>query len=61
LAGTKRPSFLKSQKEQKRKAKALEKREVRANKRARAGEPQPEGAPQEEEFEVLDGPVIIEE
>ncbi len=60
MAGTKRPSFLKSQKEQKRKAKAQEKREARANKRARAGEEQPGGAPQEE-FEVLDGPVNIED
>ena len=42
MAGTKRPSFLKSQKEQKRKAKAQEKREARQNKRARAAEP---GAP----------------
>ncbi|HEY6193547.1 MAG TPA: hypothetical protein VI504_00755 [Candidatus Eisenbacteria bacterium] len=38
MAGTKRPSFLKSQKEQKRKAKAQEKREARQNKRARAAE-----------------------
>lgn len=38
MGGTKRPSFLKSQKEQKRKAKAQEKREARQNKRARAAE-----------------------
>ena len=38
MAGTKRPSFLKSQKEQKRKQKAQEKREARQNKRARAAE-----------------------
>ena len=38
MAGTKRPSFLKSQKEQKRKMKAQEKREARQNKRARAAE-----------------------
>src|SRR5216683_1515050 len=47
MAGTKRPSFLKSQKEQKRKAKAQEKREARQNKRARAAEaarPEPEAA-----------------
>jgi len=60
LAGTKRPSFLKSQKEQKRKAKAQEKREARATKRARAGEGQPNEAPQDE-FEVLDGPVNNED
>ena len=45
MAGTKRPSFLKSQKEQKRKAKAQEKREARQNKRARAGEPGAPGEP----------------
>ena len=44
MAGTKRPSFLKSQKEQKRKAKAQEKREARMNKRARAAEGPPSEA-----------------
>ena len=48
MAGTKRPSFLKSQKEQKRKMKAQEKREARANKRARAAENPGQGAPIEE-------------
>lgn len=45
MAGTKRPSFLKSQKEQKRKAKAQEKREARQNKRARAAEAAAAGEP----------------
>ena len=45
MAGTKRPSFLKSQKEQKRKAKAQEKREARQNKRARAAETETPGEP----------------
>lgn len=45
MAGTKRPSFLKSQKEQKRKAKAQEKREARQNKRARAAESPAPGEP----------------
>jgi len=49
LAGTKRPSFLKSQKEQKRKQKAQEKREARLAKRSRAAEsaqnPEPGAAP----------------
>ena len=45
MAGTKRPSFLKSQKEQKRKAKAQEKREARQNKRARAAEAAAAGGP----------------
>ncbi len=48
MAGTKRPSFLKSQKEQKRKMKAQEKREAKANKRARAAENPGQGAPIEE-------------
>lgn len=45
MAGTKRPSFLKSQKEQKRKAKAQEKREARQNKRARAADAAATGEP----------------
>jgi hypothetical protein len=45
MAGTKRPSFLKSQKEQKRKAKAQEKREARQNKRTRAAESATAGGP----------------
>ena len=45
MAGTKRPSFLKSQKEQKRKMKAQEKREARQNKRARAAEAGAQGEP----------------
>ena len=48
MAGTKRPSFLKSQKEQKRKAKAQEKREARQNKRARAAEAAAPGVPPSE-------------
>ena len=53
MAGTKRPSFLKSQKEQKRKAKAQEKREARATKRARAAE-SPGGGEPGSEFGTLE-------
>ena len=59
MAGTKRPSFLKSQKEQKRKAKALEKREARQNKRARAAEAahlEPEAAVGAAEPQAVPGP-----
>jgi hypothetical protein len=38
LAGTKRPSFLKSQKERQRQQRAQEKREARQGKRARIAE-----------------------
>lgn len=51
MAGNKRPSFLKSQKEQKRKAKAQEKRAARAERRARANEPKGPDEP------VLEGDV----
>ena len=54
VAGVQRPSFLKRQKEQKRAAKAEQKREAkRLNKLAKAAGTAP--AP-EEEFELLDGP-----
>lgn len=53
MAGTKRPSFLKSQKEQKRKLKAQEKREARLNKRVRAAEASARGE-EVPEFGVLE-------
>jgi hypothetical protein len=58
MAGTKRPSFLKRQKEQQRLARAVEKRETKAaRKQAKADgtlEPEPE-------FEVLKGPRELDE
>lgn len=60
MAGTKRPSFLKSQKEQKRKLKAQEKREAKANKRARAAESPGQGAPIESLADAFEGDLAIE-
>lgn len=60
MAGTKRPSFLKSQKEQKRKMKAQEKREARANKKARAAESPGQGAPIEEFEQAFEGDLASE-
>lgn len=58
MAGTKRPSFLKRQKEQQRLARAFEKRETKAQrKQAKADgtfEPEPE-------FELLKGPRELDE
>ena len=50
---TKRPSFLKRQKEQKRAARALEKREAR---RARRDKPGDGSQPETEEFAPVDEP-----
>jgi len=60
MAGTKRPSFLKSQKEQKRKMKAQEKREARQNKRARAAEAEAQArtAPGEEAGTPAEGTTV---
>ena len=44
MAGTKRPSFLKAQKEKQREARAREKREAKQQKRARAAELRAAGA-----------------
>jgi hypothetical protein len=60
MAGTKRPSFLKSQKEQKRKMKAQEKREAKANKRAHAAENPGQGAPIEEMSQAFEGDLAVE-
>ena len=46
MAGIKRPSFLKRQKEQKRKAKASEKREARAARKQAKSEGEIEGGPE---------------
>jgi hypothetical protein len=54
LAGNKRPSFLKRQKEQARLARANEKREMRRARRLAKSESTELQEP--EEFEVLDGP-----
>lgn len=58
MAGTKRPSFLKRQKEQQRLARAVEKRETKAaRKQAKEDgtlEPEPE-------FELLKGPRELDE
>ena len=58
MAGSKRPSFLKRQKEQQRLARAVEKRESKvAKKQAKAdGTLEPE-----EEFQVLRGPRELDE
>ncbi len=60
MAGTKRPSFLKSQKEQKRKMKAQEKREAKANKKLRAAENPGQGAPIESMADAFEGDLAVE-
>ena len=57
LAGNKRPSFLKRQKEQARLARANEKRELRRARRLAKSEATE--LPEAEEFEVMDGPAEI--
>ncbi len=64
MAGSKRPSFLKRQKEQARLARATEKREMRrARKHAKAnGLDQPEGADSDMELEsMVEGEIEGEE
>ena len=55
MAGVKRPSFLKRQKEQKRKAKAAEKREARAARKQAKAEGEVESGPEFGSLEELMG------